>query len=89
MFQVEIDKEVKVLLDLKAEYKKLTGVDFGGAGEKSQKKHSNSTNGTATVPSAAENASREVKKVTRQEVVSLLYFMLWCDFYASDSFNCN
>jgi len=72
VYQVEIDREVKVLLDLKAEYKNLTGIDVGGAGDKSQKKQPSSSNGTATVSAAAaENASREVKKVTRLVVVCI------------------
>ena len=74
--QEEIDKEVQVLLALKAEYKKLTGEELGGGGGRKDKKKEkkgkeNKPEVKAEQKKAAdtkaekEDASREVKKVTR------------------------
>jgi hypothetical protein len=66
-----------VLLELKAEYKKLTGVDLSGSSDKSKKQPGNSkkepnvssANGSVQT---ADSSAREVKKVTR--LVSALNF---------------
>jgi len=77
-FQDVVDKEVKTLLELKADYKKLSGVDLaggsdgkkGGKGGKSSKgsevkveKQETKTNGPAEGADAG--TGRDVKKITR------------------------
>lgn len=58
-------------MDLKAEYKKLTGVDLGGSSDKSKKQPGNSKKQPNDIPSAngsvqtADSSAREIKKVTR------------------------
>lgn len=62
-----IDSEVKVLLDLKAEYKTLTGEDLAGGGKKGKKdkKKEEKKEEKPKEAKGQDGAGREVKKQTR------------------------
>lgn len=62
----EVDREVKVLLELKAEYKKLTGQDLAGGdgrGKKTEKQSANSEKNEVDKSESGDGAG--AKKVTR------------------------
>lgn len=65
--QDAIDSEVKVLLDLKAEYKALTGEDLAGGGKKGKKdkKKEEKKEEKPKEAKGQDGAGREVKKQTR------------------------
>lgn len=81
LLQAEIDAQVKALLALKADYKKLTGKEYappaaaapkpnkptGQANKKEETKQEKKATESKVAAKDAEGAAREVKKVTRYD----------------------